>query len=353
MSDDAPHKLDRYRLLGRSGLRVSPLTLGTMTFGEEWGWGSSASESRRILDRYAELGGNSIDTANFYTNGTSERCLGEFLEGRRDRFVLATKYTLSMQAGDPNAGGNHRKALLQSLEASLERLRTDYIDLLWVHAWEPRTPIDELMRALDDVVRAGKVLYIGMSNAPAWKIAQANTLADMRGWTPFVALQMQYNLVERAIEREFVPACAELNIGQMPWSPLAAGVLTGKYNRIEGQNTQLDESLRKPRQEKSVKTPALEIAAEVQRVAAELDRSAAQVSLNWLLSRPTVVSPIIGARTLAQLDDNLGALDFELSCEQRERLDQVSAISLGYPYSYLTAKSVSSYITGGADIEDR
>src|ERR687889_599784 len=219
----------KYHLLGKSGLRVSELCLGAMTFGEEWGWGASKDESRKIFDAYVNAGGNFIDTANKYTEGTSEKYIGEFVSSNREQFVLATKYTSNTRRGDPNAGGNHRKNLVQSLKASLERLNTDYIDLYWVHAWDPLTPIEETMRSLDDMIRAGKILYAGISNAPAWIISQANTLADLRGLTAFAALQVEYNLLQRTAERDLLPMANALDIGVTAWSPLAGGILTGKY----------------------------------------------------------------------------------------------------------------------------
>ena len=231
----------KYHLLGKSGLRVSELCLGAMTFGEEWGWGASKEECRKIFNAYVDAGGNFIDTANKYTEGTSEKYIGEFIADDRDRFVLATKYTSNTRRGDPNAGGNHRKNMIQSLEASLRRLNTDYIDLYWVHAWDPLTPIEEMMRALDDMVRAGKILYIGVSDAPAWIVSQANTLANLKGWTEFTGLQIEYSLIERTPERELLPMADTLNIGVTAWSPLGGGVLTGKYNksnREEGQQQQ-------------------------------------------------------------------------------------------------------------------
>src|ERR1700726_4708154 len=220
----------RYQLLGRSGLRVSEICLGTMTFGEEWGWGSSKEESQGIYNRFRELGGNFVDTANLYTNGTSELFLGEFMQGHRDQVVLATKYTNAVPGTDPNAAGNHRKSMMQAVEASLKRLKTDYIDLYWVHIWDGITPVEEVMRGLDDLVRQGKVLYLGISDAPAWWIAQANTLAELRGWTQFIGLQIEYNLVERTVERELIPMAKALNLGVLAWSPLAKGVLSGKYH---------------------------------------------------------------------------------------------------------------------------
>ena len=219
----------RYKLLGRSGLRVSELCLGTMTFGEDWGWGSSKDVSRKIFDAFAGAGGNFLDTADGYTNGTSEKMVGEFVASERGRWVVATKYSFNQRPGDPNAGGNHRKNMVQALEGSLRRLKTDYVDLYWVHAWDGLTPVDELMRALDDVVRAGKVLYVGVSDTPAWVVSRANTLADCRGWSPFVALQIEYSLVERTPERDLLPMARALDLAVTPWSPLGGGVLSGKY----------------------------------------------------------------------------------------------------------------------------
>jgi len=346
--------LDSYRLLGRSGLRVSPLCLGTMTFGSDWGWGSDEGQSRAVFDDYVEAGGNFIDTANFYTGGTSERYVGDFLKGRRDEFVLATKYTLNMRPGDPNAGGNHRKSMMQSLEGSLERLGTTYIDLYWVHAWEFTTPVDEIMRALDDLVRQGKVLYVGVSNPPAWVTAQANTLAELRGWTAFIGMQMQYSLVERSIEREVVPMCEKMGIGITPWSPLGGGLLTGKYARIEaGSKAKEDESLRQESNQRRVTEKNLKIIEAVAAVASEAGVSPARVAIRWLLQRPGVTSVILGARTPAQLSDNLGAADFELGKEHMARLDKVSAIELGYPHEFLASDSVQKYIFGGAKIDPR
>ncbi|HEV8375840.1 MAG TPA: aldo/keto reductase, partial [Candidatus Polarisedimenticolia bacterium] len=221
----------RYKLLGRSGLRVSELCLGTMTFGEEWGWGASRDESRKIFDAFVEEGGNFLDTANKYTEGTSEKLVGEFIRGNRERFVVATKYTSSMRPGDPNGGGNHRKSMVESLEGSLKRLGTDYVDLYWLHAWDSMTPVEEVMRAFDDMVRAGKILYAGISDAPAWIVSQANTLAALRGWTPFIGLQVEYSLAERTPERDLLPMARALDIGVTAWSPLAGGLLTGKYNK--------------------------------------------------------------------------------------------------------------------------
>ena len=348
------NRLDAYRLLGRSGLRVSPLCLGTMTFGTEWGWGSNEQVSKTVLDRYSERGGNFVDTANFYTGGTSESWLGKFLLGRRDRYVLATKYTLCMRPGDPNAGGNHRKSLLQSLDASLRRLQTDYIDLYWVHAWEFTTPVDEVMRALDDAVRAGKVLYVGVSNPPAWIAAQANTLADLRGWAPFVGMQIQYSLTEREAERELIPMCNAFNIGVTPWSPLGGGLLTGKYSRLDkGSVEKIDQSLRVESNRGRLDERTGKIVAEVEHVSKEIGCSMAQVALAWLLSKPGVSSVILGARTTDQLEDNLGCLDVALDEDQMKRLDSVSAITLGYPHDFVASENVQNYIFGGVEVERR
>ncbi|MBL8658895.1 MAG: aldo/keto reductase [Rhodospirillales bacterium] len=355
MNTSGPWHLDHYRLLGRSGLRVSPLCLGTMTFGPEWGWGADKETSRAIFNAYVERGGNFIDTANFYTRGTSERLVGEFVADARDRFVLATKFTLNMRPGDPNAGGNQRKCMVQAVEDSLRRLNTDYIDLYWMHAWDGTTPVDEVMRGLDDLVRAGKVLYVAVSDAPAWKIAQANTLAELRGWSRFIALQVEYNLALRDVERDLVPMAVELGLGVLPWSPLASGLLSGKYSRADLEKQRDDKA--KENAGGAVARPItlsdkrLAIADAVKAVADEAGRSAAQVALNWLLTRPGVTSPILGARTVAQIEDNLGALDFALDPAHRERLDGVSAIELGFPHDFLASGMVRGVVGGGATFD--
>jgi aryl-alcohol dehydrogenase-like predicted oxidoreductase len=326
----------RYKLLGKTGLRVSELCLGTMTFGEEWGWGASKEESRKIFDAFADAGGNFVDTANLYTNGTSETFVGEFLKGRRERFVLATKYTLNMAPDDPNGGGNHRKNLVQSLDASLKRLDTDYIDLYWVHAWDGMTPLEETMRALDDVVRAGKVLYVGISDAPAWVVSRANTLADLKSWTPFAALQIQYNLADRTPERDLLPMAKALDIAVTPWGVLAGGVLSGKYkspkDRPAGSRYSKDEAWA----EAVVTEGSVRIAEAVLQVAKEAGRTASQVALAWVRQQPFgVIVPIVGAKTVAQLKDNLGALDVTLGPSQLEKLDAASKVDLGFPHDFL------------------
>lgn len=348
-----PKSLDEYQLLGHSGLRVSPLCLGTMTFGTDWGYGAEAGECRRMLDAYADRGGNFIDTANRYTNGTSESLLGQMLEGRRDRFVLSTKYTLSIREGDPNACGNHRKNMVQSLEASLRRLGTDYIDLYWVHAWEYRTPVEEVMRALDDLVRQGKVLYLGISDTPAWKVAQANTLAELRGWTPFIAAQFQYSLADRSVEREIIPMACEMGLGCTPWGVLGRGLLSGKYGRNDlrraAEGGDGEEGTRWRTVAGTLTEDRLALADTVREIADEVGHTPAQVALAWMLRRPGVTSPIIGARTLGQLEENMGCLEVALSEELEQRLEEASAIELGFPHDFLT-KIIPVALDNGATI---
>jgi aryl-alcohol dehydrogenase-like predicted oxidoreductase len=318
----------RYRTFGRSGLRVSEMFLGTMTFGTEWGWGASAGECGKLLGGYAEAGGNVIDTANAYTNGASERIVGELLGTGRDRFVLATKYTMTSDGTDPNASGNHRKSLRGSLEQSLRRLRTDYIDLLWVHIWDPDTPVEEMMRALDDAVRAGKVLYVGISDTPAWVVSRANTLADWHGWSPFIGVQLPYSLVQREVERELLPMADTLGLSAAVWSPLAAGVLTGKFTRGDASGSADGRTRVDPGR---ISTRDRRIATEVDAVADQLGVTSSQVALAWLLARRPQVHPIIGARRLDQLASNLAALDVALPADAARRLDEVSAIDPGFP----------------------
>jgi aryl-alcohol dehydrogenase-like predicted oxidoreductase len=336
----------RYRLLGHCGLRVSELCLGTMTFGEDWGWGSSKDESRRVLDAFFQAGGNFIDTANVYTSGTSETLLGEFLAGNRQHAVLATKYTNAMPGTDPNAGGNQRKNMVQSIEASLKRLRTDYVDLYWLHIWDQITPIDEVMRAFDDLVRAGKILYAGVSDMPAWVAAQANTLAELRGWTRFVGLQIEYSLIERTVERELLPMASSLGIGVTAWSPLAGGMLTGKYAQGKAPaDARMNNEMMKDFQQSTERTNA--IIAEVIAIARECGRSPAQVALAWLRQRPIPVIPIIGARRLEQFRDNLACVDLRLDAPHMERLDSASAIELGFPHDLYRIEMARSLVSGG------
>lgn len=336
----------RYRLLGKSGLRVSELCLGTMTFGQDWGWGSAQEESRQIFDTFLEAGGNFIDTANVYTDGSSERLLGEFIKEERDRVVLATKYTNSPPLNDPNAGGNQRKNMMQAVEKSLKRLQTDYIDLYWLHIWDQITPIEEVMRAFDDLVRQGKVLYIGISDVPAWVVAKANTLAELRNWTSFIGLQIEYSLVERTPERELIPMAQSLGITITAWSPLAGGVLSGKYldsansSNARYSNPQMQQFLtNKERSER--------IAKEVKEVATECGRSPAQVALAWLRHQKPPIIPIIGARTNAQLKDNLACLDLTLSPKQLQKLEDVSKIELGFISDFFSKEMVKMFAYGG------
>jgi len=337
----------RYKLFGNSGLRVSELCLGAMTFGEEWGWGASKEESRRIFDAFVAAGGNFIDTANHYTEGSSERFVGEFIAADRDAFVVATKYTLNSRPADPNGGGNHRKSMVQALHASLKRLNTEYIDLYWVHAWDFMTPVEEIMRALDDMIRAGKVLYIGISDTPAWRIAQATTLAELKGWTPFVGLQVPYSLIERTVEREFLPMAQALELAVTAWGPLGGGLLTGKYNpEADKSSAAAARYAVSPWGATLLHERNLAIAAEVGRIAGEINRSPAQVALNWLQRQSNIVIPILGAKKLSQLQDNLGCLEFELTAEQRQRLDAVSRIELGFPHDFLAQEGVREVIYG-------
>lgn len=331
----------RYRLLGRSGLRVSELALGTMTFGDDWGWGASHDESRSMFDAYAEAGGNFIDTANRYTNGTSERYVGEFVSTDRDHFVVATKYTLFSEHGDPNKSGNHRKNMVQSLEGSLERLGLDYVDLLWLHAWDFTTRVDEVMRGLDDLVRGGLVLYVGVSDTPAWVVSQANTMADLRGWTPFSALQLRYSLLDRTAERELLPMARSLDLAVTPWSILGAGVLTGKYTR--GKTP--DEGRAKAGAATVERN--LVIARAVDRVADEVGCTSSQVAIAWVRQRPDLIIPLLGARSLKQLEDNLAALDVRLDEGQLALLDEASAIEMGFPHDFMAMENIRDLIYGG------
>jgi aryl-alcohol dehydrogenase-like predicted oxidoreductase len=337
----------RYRLLGNSGLRVSEISLGTMTFGEDWGWGSAKDESKKIYDAYREAGGNFIDTANVYTNGTSESLLGEFMSGHRESIVLATKYTNSMPTKDVNASGNHRKNMVQAVEASLKRLKTDYIDLYWVHIWDQMTPAEETMRGLDDLVRQGKILYVGISDAPAWWVAQANTLAHLRGWSPFIAMQIEYSLIERTVEQELIPAAKALNIGVTAWSPLAGGILSGKYHGKDSSGDQGRMNADMMKDFRPDQQRADRVVKALKSVSDQIGRSPAQVALAWLRYRPVPVIPIIGARKFQQFQDNMASADLTLSPEQVKSLDEASSIELGFPYSMYSKELVRGIAYGG------
>ncbi len=335
----------RYKLLGKSGLRVSELCLGTMGFSEGLSWGSSKEESRKIYDAFIEAGGNFIDTSNSY--GSSEQWLGEFMGDDRDRVVLATKYTGSILQNDVNSSGNHRKSMVRSVELSLQQLKTDYIDLLWLNAWDFMTPIEEFMRALDDLVRRGKVLYIGISNAPAWIVAQANTVANLHGWTPFIGLQVEYNLLERDIERELLPMARVLDIGITAWTPLASGWLTGKYinngTATTREQKRLDDPIASGFVQRSERNRS--IVEEVSKISGEIGCTPAHVALNWLRHRNVI--PIFGARQVKQIKENQACLKFHLSEEHIHRLNEVSKIQLGYPHAFLASSMVKRFMYGG------
>lgn len=335
----------RYRLLGDSGLRVSELCLGTMTFGDDWGWGAGPEAARQIYDAFREAGGNFIDTANLYTNGTSEKFLGEFMQGHRESVVLATKYGNSSPGSDPNAAGNQRKNMVQAVEASLKRLKTDYIDLYWLHIWDQMTPVEEVMRGFDDLVRSGKILYAGISDAPAWWIARGNTLAELRGWTKFVGLQIEYSLLERTPERELLPMAQSLRLGVTAWSPLAGGMLSGKYHGGEAKDARYSNEMNRgflPDPQRSER-----IVAALQSVSKDTGTAPAQIALAWLLHRPQPIIPIIGTRKIAQLTDNLAALDVKLADRHLAKLDEASAISLGFPHEFLANDLVRTFAYGG------
>lgn len=347
--------LDRYFTLGRSGLRVSRLALGAMTFGTEWGWGADEETARQLFNTYIDSGGNFIDTADLYTNGTSETWIGKFVAERslRDRVVIATKFSYNAEPGNPNAGGNGRKNMLRAVEGSLKRLGTDYIDLYILHTWDQITPAEEVMRTLDDLVCSGKVRHIGLSDTPAWYAARAQTLAEWRGYEPISTLQLEYSLVERNIEREFVPLGLELGMRVMVWSPLSSGVLSGKYKPSEGAFTgegRLDTL-------KDSQNPAFQkfternwkIVAELETVAKELGHSMAQVAVNWTANQPGIASVIVGATKLSQLEDNLNALDFEIPGELSDRLEAVSRPEPQFPYTFFNPQ-IQGMIHGGKPV---
>ncbi len=332
--------LMNYKLFGRTGLRVSEIALGTMTFGTEWGTGADYAASREIFDAYCEAGGNFIDTANRYTEGTSEKWVGEFIAQKREYFVLATKYSLTEQRDNINASGNHRKNMMFTVERSLRRLQTDYIDILWVHAWDFLTPVEEVMRGLDDLVRQGKVHYVAVSDTPAWIVAKANTMAELRGWTPFVGLQVEYSLIQRTAERDLLPMAEHFGMAVTPWSPLGAGVLTGKHNHGPAEGARLTEKNSK------LSARNLTIARKVTEIAEKLGRTPAQVALNWVRQSGASYIPIIGARRLSQINDTLGCLEFALDPDSMSELNQISQIELGFPHDFLRLPSVQAILYG-------
>jgi aryl-alcohol dehydrogenase-like predicted oxidoreductase len=326
--------LNHYITLGRSGLRVSPLALGAMTFGEDLGWGSSVEESERIIDTYIEHGGNFIDTANFYTKSHSEKIIGDHLgrhSSKRDGLVIATKFSGNLYPGDPNGGGSSRKSIIRAVDSSLGRLQTDYIDLYWLHNWDIHTPIDETMATLDDLVKAGKVRYVGVSDTPAWKIVEANMLARFRGWSPFIGLQIEYSLLQRTVEQELIPMALEHGLGITPWSPLKSGALSGKYTRENaGQVKKNRAAFLDPTLANDV---TYDVVDELAKIAKEIDTTVARVALAWVRQRPGVTSTIIGARTAEQLDDNLKSVDVTLSSDHMHRLNSLTEPVLGFPQS--------------------
>ena len=319
----------QYKLLGRSGLRVSELCLGTMTFGEDWGWGASKEDSQKIFTNFADAGGNFIDTASNYTNGTSERFVGEFIARDRDFFVVATKYTLRRPGASPkdlNAGGNQRKNMLRTVEASLKRLNTDTIDLLYLHVWDFTTPVEEVLRGLDDLVRSGKILYAGISDTPAWIASNAQAVAELRGWSRFVAYQGEYNLLERGIERDVLPMTRGMGMSLLAFGLLGGGALTGKFNQpvAPGEHTRASQA---SDQEKAAAGVLLQIAAET-------GCTPSQVAINWVRQQSPNIFPVLGARRLPQIEDNLGALGFTLEAEQLARLSAVNPPDPGFPHSF-------------------
>jgi aryl-alcohol dehydrogenase-like predicted oxidoreductase len=341
--------LDSYLTLGRSGLRVSPLSLGTMTFGEDDGWGASPETAEAILAEYLDRGGNVVDTANTYTNGHSEKIIGDFFAarpGRRERVVLSTKFFANLHPGDPNGGGAGRKALIGQLEESLRRLQTDYVDLYWSHGWDRRAPIEETLRALDDLVAAGKVRYLGLCNVPAWVTAQGQTIAHFRGWAPLTALQFEYSLLERTPEGELIPMAEALGLGVLPWSPLRGGLLSGTYVRNGGTPA---DSLRSGRLNRPTQRD-WEVIDAVAQVADAIGLSSAEVALAWVRNRPAVSSTLIGARTLEQLRVNLASLEITLTPEQLTTLDEPSTPTLGFPAA-VTAGSGPMLGFGGTTVD--
>jgi aryl-alcohol dehydrogenase-like predicted oxidoreductase len=346
-----PTALNHYVSLGRSGLRVSPLCLGTMTFGLEWGWGSTPEDSAQILDAYIAAGGNFIDTANIYTRGHSEKIVGDHVgrtPSKRDRLVIATKFFGNLHTGDPNAGGGGRKNMMSACEESLRRLQTDYIDLYWMHAWDRFTPMEESIRGLDDLVGSGKVRYVGFSDTPAWKCAQAQTLAAQHGWSPVIALQIEYSLLERTVEGELMPMALEMGMGVTPWSPLAGGALSGKYTRENAGKANIG---RGEWVANRLTEKGYSIVDRLVAIGKETGATPAQVALAWLQEKPGVVSSIIGARTMEQLKDNLGALGVPLTAAHMASLDEVSKPQLNFPHEFL--ERTLSVMQGGTTINGR
>ncbi len=329
----------QYQLVGKTGLRVSRICLGTMTFGKTTPDGSNQADSAAVFDAFAEAGGTFIDTADMYAGGESERILADLIAADRDHFVLATKYS---QIVDPahksiTATGNSRKAMVRAVEASLKRMKTDYIDLFYLHVWDGTTPTEEVMRAMDDLVRSGKILYVGLSNIPAWIVARAQTLAELRAFAPVAALQIQYSLAARTPERDLIPMCDSLGIAVTAWGPLASGVLSGKYKAGDERTSR----------NHPIRPEVMKIAEAVGAVGSRLGATPAQVALAWVLQSGAI--PVIGARTLAQLNDNLGALDVALDAQAMADLDEATAIAGGYPHELLASPFMQQLFAGQRD----
>jgi len=328
----------KYRLLGNTGLRVSEIALGTMTFGTEAGWGADRKTSKQMYDAFVNAGGNFIDTANeIYTGGTSEKFIGEFIQSERDTIVLGTKYTDAMPGTDPNRAGNSRKSMMQSLNRSLRRLNTDYVDLFWLHSWDFMSPVEEVMRSLDDMVKQGKVLYLGISDAPAWVISKANMYARQNGLTPFEASQIEYSLIQRTGERELLPMAKDEGMTTLAWSPLSSGILTGKYNTDKDKgNRRLDVA-----QFAALSERNLGIAAKVIEIAKKNEVSPATVAIAFIKQQGLI--PILGGTKLSHIESNLESIDFVLGAEDMEILLQESAIELGFPHDFLKATQAVTY----------
>ncbi|MBP9547700.1 MAG: aldo/keto reductase [Chitinophagales bacterium] len=334
----------RYKLLGRSGLRVSEICLGTMTFGEEWGYGANSDESEKIFNTYLDAGGNFIDTANRYTDGTSEKLLGSLIKksGKRNDLIIASKYSLVVNMGDGiNASGNHRKNMIQSVDESLQRLGLETLDIFYLHAWDYTTHIEEVLRAMDDLVRSGKVMYVAISDTPAWIVSRANAIADLRGWNPFVALQIEYSLLQRSVERELIPMANALDLAVVGWAPIAGGALTGKYLNENDDPKRLKEHSNRLNEKNT------EIAKTVVAIANELNKKPSQIAIAWVMHQGNNIIPIAGARNEKQLQENLLATEVEFTKEQLDRLDEVSKIELGFPHDFLNGAGIKNILYGG------
>lgn len=334
----------KYQLFGNTGLRISELSLGTMTFGNDWGWGADKATSAKIFDLYTAAGGNFIDTANLYSNGKSEKYIGEFIKSDRSHFVLGTKFTLKDTFNnppiDPNKSGMHKKNMMRSVEESLKRLKTNYLDILWVHAWDEFSDGDLLMKNLEQLINSGKVLHIAISDAPAWRVARANTLAELRGWNAFAGLQIEYSLIQRSAERDLLPMADEFGLTITPWSPLGGGILTGKFLK-KGTKGRANQGNRLTEKRQAIAKVVVDIAKEI-------DQEPAQVAIRWLMKQHQRIVPIVGARTPKQMKSNLGVLNMDLESKHLEALDQVSQIELGFPHEFLRSDNVKSIVYSDA-----